>query len=115
MKLSNTDEAVVRRSKIVEYLLSEGHPTGHGKAEFFGRLGFRLSAWEDLARALIHHAEQNHVVSVQDTEYGTRYVVEGAIAVPRGGSAAIRAIWFVDRGALAPRLITAYPLQENKR
>ena len=114
MKLPNIEEAVVRRSKIVEYLLSEVHPTGHDKSEFFGRLGFQASAWEDLARALVHHAKQNDVESTQDTEYGKRYVVEGVIAVPRGGSAAIRAVWFVDRGAVIPRLITAYPMPENQ-
>ena len=36
----------------------------------------------------------------------------GALSAPDGRSAQIRTVWQLDRGELAPRLITAYPLEE---
>lgn len=50
--LPNAAAAIVARSKIVDYLLSETHPDGRGKARLFSDHGFSASDWESLAAAL---------------------------------------------------------------
>ena len=52
VKLPNADKAVVERHKVADYLLNAAHPDNGGKAAFFEGLGFRLSEWETLAKAL---------------------------------------------------------------
>jgi hypothetical protein len=39
--LPNAAAAIVARSKVVDYLLSETHPDGRGKARFFSDRGSR--------------------------------------------------------------------------
>src|ERR1035437_6113451 len=51
MKLPNPDKLVIERGKIADYLLNPAHPDNGGKAEFFGKLGFRRKEWEILAAA----------------------------------------------------------------
>jgi len=46
-----------------------------------------------------------------ETEFGPRYQVDGELQTPSGRAARIRSVWQWDKGQLAPRLITAYPLQ----
>ena len=41
MRLPNAEKAVIERRKLTEYLLSETHPTGRFKAQFFKKLGFK--------------------------------------------------------------------------
>ena len=57
MKLPNAEAAVVERAKIEGYLLNVAHRFGASKARFFTHFGFRLEAWEQLAQALLEHAE----------------------------------------------------------
>ena len=110
MNLPNASEAVVEPSKITGYLLANEHPEGAGKATFFTRFGFSLDGWERLADALVAHAEEHPVSSVAVSPYGTKYLIDGPIHCPDGRMPAIRAVWIIDRGATAPRLVTAYPL-----
>jgi hypothetical protein len=42
---------------------------------------------------------------------GITYVIEGGLTTPSGRMPRVRAIWLVETGRLAPRFITAYPLQ----
>jgi hypothetical protein len=41
MRLPNAERAVIERRKLSEYLLSETHPVGKFKAQFFKKLGFK--------------------------------------------------------------------------
>ena len=43
--------------------------------------------------------------------FGPRYEVEGILITPDGRRPRLRSVWQVDEGQLAPRLITAYPLE----
>ena len=110
MNLPNALNAVVERKKIAEYLLAFDHPEGTGKAEFFTRFGFITDDWQILARALVEHAKTYPVASTSESPYGTKYRIEGPILCPDGRSPSIRAVWIIDIGADAPRLVTAYPL-----
>jgi hypothetical protein len=44
-------------------------------------------------------------------EDGCTYLVEGRITTPPGRRPRVRTVWLVEAGELAPRFITAYPLE----
>jgi hypothetical protein len=111
MKLPNADQLVVGREKIVGYLLNATHRYGASKARFFGDFGFRAENWEQLAQALREHGQRHEIVKVKQTAFGARYEVEGPLPAPDGRTPRVRTVWQLDRGGLAPRLITAYPLE----
>ena len=113
MKLPNADLLRVEREKITEYLLNAGHRYGTSKARFFARFGFSLRNWETLAQALQEHGQQYEVTRVTETIFGPRYEVEGELRTPDGRNPGVRSVWQLDRGMVAPRLITAYPLGTN--
>jgi len=109
MKLPEYASAMVPESKIVDYLLSFSHPDGRGKALFFSRFGFAVAQWQVLADALRQHAAAHSVVTVDQTAFGTRYVIEGPVTAPNGRTPSIRVVWFIASGEAIPRLVTAYP------
>ena len=111
MKLPNVGEAQIDREKITGYLLSTLHPDGAGKAAFFSSFGFRADDWAAFARALQQHALRHDVLSVIESPYGKRYVVEGDLETPGGRSPTVRTVWIIDKGSTNPRLITAYPIE----
>ncbi len=110
MKLPGLEDAIIARRKIVGYLLSFEHAVGRHKAAFFCRFGFSASRWGGFTAALIRHARANEVAKVDDTEFGTRYTVDGPLETPDGRRPMVRVVWFVERGESAPRLLTAFPL-----
>ena len=79
---------------------------------FFERFGFKREEWEKLAEALRTHGRTERVVSVVESSYGARYIVEGEVVSPDGRNPLIRTVWIVEGETAEPRLITAYPLQE---
>jgi len=112
MKLPNADKAVVEQGKIVDYLLNADHRYGASKAKFFARFGFHAEKWEHLAQALRRHGQSHEVKRARETGFGPRYEVEGELNTPDGRSPRVRSVWQKDQGEVAPRLITAYPLDE---
>ena len=111
MKLPNPDQLLVEREKIVDYLLNPAHRYGASKARFFMEFGFRMDAWEQLASALREHGQTHEVARVTETGFGPRYAVEGELNTPSGRRPRVRTVWQMDNGAVAPRLISAYPLE----
>jgi len=111
MKLPNPDKLVVEREKIVDYLLNPSHRYGASKARFFIGFGFRIEEWEQLAEALREHGRRHEAARVRETGFGPRYVVDGELNTPRGRRPLVRTIWQMDEEAVAPRLISAYPLE----
>jgi hypothetical protein len=114
MKLPNLHEAVVPQEKVADYLLSDTHPVGRGKAGFFSRFGFRPEEWMRLAEALRDHGTSLEVARTQDTEFGTRYIVEGPLDTPDGRRPLVRSVWFIRTGAAVPRFVSAYPLARSE-
>jgi len=114
MKLPNAESAFVERDKIVGYLLNLSHRYGASKARFFGEFGFWLANWETLAQALREHAQCHQVSKVKQTVFGMRYEIEGILRTPIGRTPRLRTVWQLDTGQLAPRLITAQPLEETE-
>ena len=111
MKLPNPDKLIVQRDKIADYLLNPAHRYGASKARFFAEFGFRIENWEQLADALREHGRTHEVTSQQETGFGPRYAVEGELKTPTGRWPRVRTVWQMDTGAIAPRLISAYPLE----
>ena len=107
------DNLIVEESKISDYLLDLEHRIGGAKARFFMGFGFDASRPVEFAECLKSHAASNPVVSVGDTGYGTKWVVEGPITCPDGRSPGIRTVWILDSGREFPRLVSAYPLPSD--
>ena len=112
MKLPNIEHLVVEEEKIVDYLLNSTHRYGASKARFFVSFGFNAAAWEILAERLREHGQQHKVTKVTQTVFGPRYEVEGVLHTPDRRRPHVRTVWQLDKGQIAPRLITAYPTEE---
>ena len=110
MKLPNAHLAMVPEQKVTRYLLNPAHPAGGSKAAFFLRFGFLASNWRRLADALLAHARNNEVVTTEQTRYGIRYAIDGALSAPDGTVLNVRSAWYIDTAADAPRFVTAHPL-----
>ena len=113
MKLPHLDQAFVETQKITDYLLSE--EKSGGKSAFFVAKGFSLARPEVLRQALLAHAAAHEVARLSATPHGVKYNIDGTMSMPDGRSAQVRAVWIVDTGSEAPRLVTAYPLQGANR
>ena len=90
MKLPNAHLAIVEEQKVIGYLLNPAHRYGASKAQFFLQFGFRLDAWEALARALREHGQQCEVSRERETGFGPRYDVDGPLETPDGRTPQIR-------------------------
>ena len=109
MKLPNSQNCIVAREKITDYLLLSTHEEGGSKSDFFHSFGFYLGRWEQFAEALSIHGREHEVVQVIESEYGVKYVLEGSILTPDGRNPDVRTVWQIDYGADHPRLIAAVP------
>lgn len=114
MRLPNAHLAVVERAKVAEYLLNPRHRCGASKARFFLEFGFQIDDWEVFAEALREHGQVHEVSLVRQTRWGPRYEIDGELNAPDGRQPRIRTIWQFDDGQIAPRLITAYPLEAEQ-
>lgn len=114
MRLPHADLVVVDREKITEYLLNPKHRYGASKARFFDGFGFTLEAGDVLASALREHAQRHEVARTYETVWGPRFEINGKLNAPDGRRPRIRSVWQLDEGEIAPRLITAYPLEAEQ-
>ena len=113
MRLPSAQSATVPERKVTHYLLNPGHPAGGSKASFFLRFGFRATEWERLAEALLRHARENEVTGMEQTAYGTRYVVDGPLIAPDDRSLNVRSAWYIHPDNDAPQFVTAHPLPKS--
>lgn len=112
MKLPNAENALVEDPKLTGYLLNPKHPHGTHKARYLARFGFTIKDLDAARRALLEHGRCHDVARVSQTGFGPRYAVEGVLKTPDGRNPYVRTVWQMDDGEVAPRLITAYPLDE---
>jgi len=61
----------------------------------------------------VNHARAHDVAKMERTKFGTRYVVEGELDTPAERRPIVRVVWFIRSGETAPRLVTAYPLEDD--
>ena len=113
MKLPNCQNARIPQRKLTHYLLSDSHRNGKHKAAFFARYGFSARDWHVLAMALGEHATRHEVAAIEESPFGTRYVVDGIMSTPDGREPKVRSVWFIEAGESVPRFVTAYPLRRS--
>ena len=77
MRLPNSAYAWVHPSKLTDYLLSETHEEGLGKASFLRLMGFDESNVDVLEVGLLEIAQNEDVAKTETTPYGTKYVIYG--------------------------------------
>ena len=112
MNLPNAEHALVEDAKLLGYLLNPDHPHGLHKARYLEGFGFVASDADQLRDALLAHGRSHEVAAVRQTGFGPRYAVEGLLLSPDGRNPLVRTVWQMDKGEVATRLITAYPLEE---
>src|SRR5207245_8869328 len=113
VKLPIIDRVQISQAKAVEYLLSPTHPEGAGKAEFFAAMGFRHEEWQTLAEALRQVARDFPVTKSMTSPHGRKYIIDGVLPTPSGRTPIVRTVWIVDAGTETPRLVTAYPKEQE--
>ena len=113
-KMPNSEKAIVPKSKILDYILSLSHRDGSSKAKFFMLFGFSIDQWKKLENALKDHAIKNNVTKIEQTFFGTRYVIEGSIYTPDNRNPKILSVWFVKKNTDIPCFVTSYPKKERK-
>jgi hypothetical protein len=109
VKLPRATEAIVPLQKLTEYLLSESHPVGSFKAVFFRAIGFSDASIDVFEKCLLELARYEDVIEIMQSPHGIKYVIDGKIATPLGGMAAIRTVWIIESDQDRPRFVTAYP------
>ena len=110
MRLPNSQVAYVPPGKLTAYLLSETHSVGKSKARLFRSVGYNEQNVGLLKEGLLSIAHTEDILDTQSSEHGVKYVIEGLLQTPAGGTLKIRTIWIIDRGQDRPRFVTAYPV-----
>ena len=83
------------------------------RPRFFARFGFVFGEWAPLADALKQHGQVGTVLKFVESDYGTRYIVEGRLDTPDGRDPHVRTVWMIEKDGVRPRLITAYPCEDE--
>lgn len=109
MKLPNSENAVIAREKIVDYLLNTEHKRGGAKARLLTQFGYRVKSWQQLESDIRLTHCNAEVDAVRQTMYGVRYEIRASLQTPSGHALVVRTIWQIDEGTDAPRLITLVP------
>jgi hypothetical protein len=99
----------IEKRKITGYLLNENHPQGRSKALWFQSFGFSLNRWREFSDSIQILLQKHKGKRICKSTFGHRVVVWGFLETPRGQKVQVTTVWQVERGILAPRLITAYP------
>ena len=110
MKLPNNSLAYIPPGKLTAYLLSETHSVGKSKAKLFRSIGYNELNVSLLKEGLLSIARTEEILDTQSSEHGVKYVVEGLLQTPAGGTFKIRTVWIIDRAQDRPRFVTAYPV-----
>jgi hypothetical protein len=115
--LPHSERAVIEDSKFVGYALNPHSERGRHKARVFAQaLGFNLSNWELLKRAILEALPARSARLTSETAFGKKYEVVIPITGPNERTADVLTIWQFDRlperaqYAAAPRLVTLYLL-----
>ncbi|MFA5822749.1 MAG: DUF6883 domain-containing protein [Thermodesulfovibrionales bacterium] len=49
------------------------------------------------------------VIEAISSLHGVKYIIDGLLTTPIGGSVKMRTVWIIDKGQERPRFVTAYP------
>lgn len=109
MRLPNRENAYIPLSKLKDYLLSETHSVGKSKAKLLRSAGFNETNVTLLKEGLLSIAHSEQLKETDASHHGIKYIIEGALKTPTGGSIKMRTVWIIDKGQERPRFVTAYP------
>lgn len=62
--------------------------------------------------AVLGHAQTHEVAQVIHTDFGVKYIIEGAFETPNERDPIVRSVWQIDHEDTNPRFVTAYPVKE---
>ncbi len=102
-------DLTINDRKIGGYLLNTEHREGGDKARFFLARGFSRACQDPFLASLFAHGRPSHLVGEKVTEFGTKFVYEGPMAMPDGSTWRIRSVWHRPSGETRRFLVTAYP------
>ncbi len=109
LSLSGAARAVIDPAKLTGYLLSFAHPVGCLKAAYFARLGCLAEDWRLLESVLLDVADSGTVEAMEETSYGRKCRMRGAIDLLIGGEAVVVTVWIIRSHEDFPRFVTAFP------
>ena len=110
-RLPNAHLALVEQTKIRGYLLNPSTSLRRQQSTVLCGIRLHHGYLGDIGRCPEGARRPNEVVRMKETGFGPRYEIEGALETPDGRRPRVRTVWQVDQGQIAPRLITAYPLE----
>lgn len=110
MRLPYRERAFIPRAKLTEYLLSLTHAAGKSKARFFRSVGYGDDNVALLEGQLLVIARFMDVVQTSASEFGVKYIIQGALHTPVGSMVNVQTVWIVEPGENRPRFVTAYPV-----
>ena len=108
MLLPRGDSVSIDERKIRTYLLSKTHPVGRFKARVFASAGFTEATSDAFGTQIRALAATGEVSGVEDTEFGRKYTVPGALAGPIG-TVQVLTVWIEEPGQTSLRLVTVQP------
>lgn len=114
LKLPGLERAHIGPEKIRDYLLSAEHPVGRFKAAWFSSGGYSRQHWDRLRRDLLAFSQLNEAIETERNDFGQKYEVRGHLVGPSGRTLSIVAIWIVVNNEDFPRLVTAFPGEEQQ-
>ena len=114
MRLLNADLAIVEREKITEYLLNPGIDTAEARRDSLPDLDLPSKLGTCSPAPCVSTRSVTEVSRTYETLWGPRFEINGELNAPDGRQPRIRTVWQVDGGQIAPRLITAYPLEAEE-
>jgi hypothetical protein len=108
-KLPNNEKAIIKAEKIRDYVLSPTHPVGQFKATVFREMGYSDENWETFEGNLRNLILYYDAKEVEKTQFGRKFIVEGAFVGPSGRAIQVVTVWIILKGDSIPRFVTAYP------
>lgn len=112
MRLPNRKNAIIRREKLTNYLLSLVHPVGKYKAVFFRGIGFDDINVNMLEQGLYEIAQKNDVKSKRSSDdmSGINYKVIGLLSAQDSKAYLLETVWYIKAGTKNPSFVTANPV-----
>lgn len=112
MRLPHRKNAIIKREKLIHYLLSTTHPVGRYKAVFFRGIGFNDANVDQFKHELYKIAQINDVKNSRssDDSSGINYMIVGSLSAPNGEIYSVETVWYIKIGTQDPSFITAYPV-----
>jgi len=107
--LLGSEEALIDRDRLMEYVLDPNHTDGGHKALVFDRvLGFNRLAVDRLIASIREGIRPTPAIFGKINQYGSHFRVDLLLTGPNGRQATVRSNWVFRPGRAAPELMTVF-------